>query len=55
MKIFIENVPHNSIPIFRASFNYDPKRPRDNIIDFLVNLYRKAIDIRSTLVNSFLN
>ena len=53
LKVIIEKTPQNSIAIFRASLNYDQKHQAENILDFLINLYFQAIEIKSTQVNSF--
>ena len=43
-------MPQNSISIFQSSANYDQKQQGDNILDFLIEIYFRVLQMNTTQV-----
>ena len=50
IKNMINKIPQNSVALFHASFNYDQKNQGENILDCLIKLYYKSIEINKSQV-----
>ena len=50
IKNLINKIPQNSVALFHASINYDQKNQGENILDCLIKLYYKSIEINKSQV-----